>query len=85
MRFSLRWLFVAVLLIAVSVVALLNASPYWVRGLRIAFLVFLTLAVIGGAFTKGAARAFWIGFAIAGWIYFRSEGLDRYPPFYNHP
>ena len=81
MRFSLRWLFVAILLIAISLVALLNANEYWISASRVALVVLLPLTIVGGIFSKGRKRAFWFGFAIVGWTVFLSAGLNDYPPF----
>jgi hypothetical protein len=81
MHFSLSWLFLAILLIAVSVVALLNANEYWVSASRAALVVLLPLTIVGGIFSKGRKRAFWFGFAIVGWTVFLSAGLNDYPPF----
>jgi hypothetical protein len=75
MRFSLRWLLVAVAFIAVSVVVLLNANFYWARGMRSVLILSLSLAIVGGIFSQGKSRAFWSGFAICGWIQFVSMGF----------
>jgi hypothetical protein len=69
MRFSLRWLFVAVAFVAISVVALLNANLYWAGLARTGLIVFLASAIVGGINSRGEKRAFWFGVAIVGWIY----------------
>ena len=70
MRFSLRWLFVSVAFVAISVVALLNANEYWTFVWRIAILLGLSLAIIGALLSQGQSRALWIGVAVAGWVHF---------------
>jgi hypothetical protein len=68
-RFSIAGLMAMVLLIALGL-ATLRASSDTV--LAIVLLVsrgVLGLAVVGAACCSGAGRAFWLGFAISGWIY----------------
>ncbi len=68
-RFSMRNLLLAILVFGLSL-AVLQWNSEVVASL--AFTVFLTLLAIGvvGAFCRrGAARAFWIGFAVFGWLY----------------
>jgi hypothetical protein len=81
MQFSLRWLFVAVAFVAISVVALLNANSYWAAITRSALLVVLSLAVVGAVFLDGRARAFWIGFEIVALFHFLLSGLLFSTPF----
>jgi hypothetical protein len=77
MRFSLLWLLICIVFIAISMTALLNANRYWADGLRTALFVLLSFAsvtaILGGAVT----RPFWIGFALLGWIHFASVGFAR--------
>jgi hypothetical protein len=81
MRFSLRELLIAILLIAVSIVALRQANHIWVGILRSGSVFVLSAALIGSVASVGSTRAFWIGFAIAGWLQFLSMILDYCPPF----
>src|SRR5262245_35211701 len=74
MRFSLRWLLVAILLIAVCVVALLNANAYWASGARSVLLLLLSLCVVGAVFCKGRLKVFWTGFAIFALFHFAFAG-----------
>jgi hypothetical protein len=78
MRFTLRGLLVAIAFVAVSVVALLYANWYWVGAARSVVILSLSIAVCGGIFARGAARAFWLGFAILGWIHFASVGFAHW-------
>jgi hypothetical protein len=68
MRFSLRWLFVAILLIAVSVVALLNANLSWANAAERARLLLFSVTIIGAIYSRASTRAFWIGAIVFGWI-----------------
>ena len=77
MRFSLRWLFVAILLIAVSVVALLNANAYWAGAARSTMFLILPLSMVIALASGGVARLFWIGFAIVGAVQFWSLGFAQ--------
>jgi hypothetical protein len=69
MRFSLSWLFVAILLVAVSMVALLNANLLWAAVARTTLVLFLAFAILGGINNAGRIRAFWFGITIVGWVY----------------
>lgn len=81
MRFSLRELLIAILLIAVSIVALRQANHIWVGVLRSGLVFVLSAAIIGSVASGGKIRAYWMGFAIAGWLQFLSMTLDYCPPF----
>ena len=67
-QFSLRHLLVAVAVVAVACTALLNANPWWVRGSWLVTIGLLFAAVLQAIFRRGERRAFWTGFAIAGWL-----------------
>jgi hypothetical protein len=69
LRFSIRQLFVWTALVALACVALRNASPIWVASLLSLTLLVLTVAVPLAIFRNERSRAFWIGFALFGWIY----------------
>ena len=68
MQFSLRHLLVSVAFVAVACTALLNANPWWVRGSWLVAVGLLFGAVVQALFRRGQRRAFWTGFAIAGWL-----------------
>ena len=68
MQFSLRHLLVSVAFVAVACTALLNANPWWVRGSWLVGVGLLFGAVVQALFRRGQRRAFWTGFAIAGWL-----------------
>jgi hypothetical protein len=69
-RFSLRWLFAAILFVAISVVALLNANVWWVGAARAALILALSLGAVIAIASKGTTRMFWMGFTIVGAIQF---------------
>jgi hypothetical protein len=68
-RFSIRQLLVWTAFVALACVALRNASPTWVAALLGATLLLLTAAVPLAIFRGQGNRAFWIGFALFGWLY----------------
>jgi hypothetical protein len=72
MRFSLRWLFVAILLITVSIVALLNANEYWAGASRSVVILLLSLAAVFALLASAGRRAFWLGFVVVGVAQFAS-------------
>jgi hypothetical protein len=68
-RFSLATLLRAVGACGFGMACLMYASAPWASGLYSVALALLVLALIGIASRAGTRRAFWTGFAIAGWIY----------------
>ena len=70
MRFSLRWLFVAVAFVAISVVALLNANNLWHAAIWDSALLLLLVAFVGGIWSTGHRRAFCFGYFIFAFTYF---------------
>ena len=75
MSFSLRWLFIAILAIALCIVALLNANPYWAGAARTTVILLLPLAASFAVMASGTRRAFWLGFAICGTAQFAAMGF----------
>jgi hypothetical protein len=69
MRFSLRWLFGAVLLAALSFGALVNSNVYWAALAWMIAITFLAAAAVAGIHGTGKQRAFWFGVAGTGWVY----------------
>jgi hypothetical protein len=70
MRFSVRSLFVAILFVAISVVALLNANAWWVGAARAALILALSLGAVIAIASMGTTRMFWMGFTIVGAVQF---------------
>lgn len=68
-RFSLRWLLVLVAFIAVGLASLRNASVLISGGLAIAWLLFLTVTVLGVVYGRDGRRTFWLGCCIFGWAF----------------
>jgi hypothetical protein len=75
MRFSLRWLFVLILLAAIAITALLNANEYVAWFLWSALVLVLSMAIVAAIASDTRTRAFWSGFAVLGWVYFASTGF----------
>jgi hypothetical protein len=68
-QFSLRWLLGLTALVALACTALINASDTWAMLLHSSLLASLLVAVLRAAYRRGAVRAFWVGFALFGWVY----------------
>jgi hypothetical protein len=68
MRFSLRWLFITILIIALCIVPLLNANIYWANAAERCRLLLLSFTIVAAIYARGSARAFWIGASVFGWI-----------------
>jgi hypothetical protein len=69
-KYSIKSLFAAVALVAVSIAALLNANSYWRSGLMNLVVLLLALALIGMQYAAPPRRAFCGGFLILGLTYF---------------
>jgi hypothetical protein len=69
-KYSIKSLFAAVALVAVSIVALLNANRFWHHGLMNLVVLLLALALIGMRYAAPPRRAFCGGFLILGLTYF---------------
>jgi len=68
-RFSLRTLLVGLVFFAVGCTALVNASEAWQTTISTTAFAALFFATLAGLFRRGKAQAFWIGFAVIGWLY----------------
>jgi hypothetical protein len=69
LRYSIRQLLVFMAFVGVGCVALLNSSRIWAAGMMAAVVVSLTAATVLAIFSQRAARSYWIGFALSGWLY----------------
>jgi len=70
LRFSLLELLTLVAVVAVGCVALQYASPVWSSILLTAIVLLLSASVLGAIWRTGTQRACWLGFAVAGGLYF---------------
>lgn len=70
MRFTIRQLLFVTAFLALSCAALLGASSMWGAALWTCLAFYLAVAVLLAIFKDGSARAYWIGFALMGWLYF---------------
>lgn len=68
-RVSIAALMLVVLVCAVAVAALRQASDAWAGGLLMLTLAVLGSAVFGAVYRREGRRAFWLGFAAFGWGY----------------
>jgi hypothetical protein len=68
-RFPIAGLMGAVIVIALSLAALRNASETWAGATFLLTCAVLTLAVVGAVCRRDAERAWWLGFALFGWGY----------------
>jgi len=75
-RFTIASLLVVVLFVAVGFAALREASEIWDSGLFSLMLGVLLISILFAVHRHESKRAFWLGFAIFGWIY---VGLSLVP------
>jgi len=68
-RFTLKHLLLTIALVAVGLVALRNASAPWIGALFGIASFVLATAVLLVVFRRGPRQAYWIGFAMFGWLY----------------
>ncbi len=68
-RFSLKQLLLATALVAVGCVALRNANTTWVGAMVGLTWIALAASLLLAVYRDGQLRAFWVGFAVAGWLY----------------
>jgi hypothetical protein len=76
LRFNIASLLVVILVLGVGFAALRQADETWESGLFSLLLVSLLAAVLMSIHRSQAKRAFWIGFALCGWVYL---GLSLVP------
>ena len=87
MTFSMKWLFVVIAYIAISVAALLNANSVWHHSLHSSTVLLVLLALVAAVWSLGERRAFWGGCFLWGVVYFgwfagyvRFEGSNTLVP-----
>jgi hypothetical protein len=68
-RFHIAWLMGLILVIALGMAALRNASDLWVGVTLLATTGLLGFGLIGLAYRRDAKRAWWFGFSLFGWGY----------------
>jgi uncharacterized membrane protein YgcG len=68
-RFSIRHILLWTAAVGLACVALRNASAVWVGMAQAAVLLTLATAILLIIFRRGAAQAYWIGFALFGGLY----------------
>jgi hypothetical protein len=85
-RFSIMGLMGVVLVAAIGLAALRNASETWAGFLLLATLGAFCVALVGAFCRGGAQRGAWIGFAVFGWIYMGAafEPYDLAPKLPTH-
>jgi hypothetical protein len=69
LRFNIASLLVLILVLGVSFAALRESSDLWESGLFTGTVGILLISVLLAVHRTEARRAFWIGFALFGWIY----------------
>jgi hypothetical protein len=69
-RFSVRGLMMLIVLLGTAFAALRSPTPLWANGWFSLVLAALVLAVPAAVYRRGERRAFWVGFATCGWVYF---------------
>jgi hypothetical protein len=68
-RFTLLGALGVVLFVALALAAVTSGTVAWVSAVSLVVLTWLCVAVTGALLRRGEARAFWIGFAVFGWVY----------------
>jgi hypothetical protein len=72
-RFSVTTFLVVVTMLAAGLAAFVSQSRLGASAAYTAFLALLCLATAGAILSRTERRAFWVGFAIFGWIYWCYE------------
>jgi len=75
-RFTIASLLVVVLVLAIGFAALRESSDLWESGVFALTLAALLISILLAVHRTESGRAFWIGFALFGWIYL---GLSLVP------
>ncbi len=68
-QFSVRSLLVGVTIAAVGLAALVNAGPWWEAAVWGGTLLLLGVSILLIVYRRQEGRAFWLGFAVLGWLY----------------
>jgi hypothetical protein len=68
-RFPIAGLMLAVLVVALGLAALRNASEVWAGVMFLFTCAVLCLAIVGAICRDGPRRAWWLGFSLFGWGY----------------
>ena len=71
-QFSILALLGLIAFVAVACTSLVNADDLWARILVSTTAIALTVSLLLCIFRRGARQAFWIGFALCGWLYWIS-------------
>jgi hypothetical protein len=61
---------VVIVLLCIAAAALRYPTPFWANAWFSVTLATLVLAVPAAVYRRGQQRAFWVGFATCGWVYF---------------
>jgi hypothetical protein len=69
-HFSLAGMLATVALVAVCCSALMAATPWAASLMHTANLALLSAAIVGAICRTGQARAYWVGVAAIGWVYY---------------
>jgi len=69
LRFSIRHLLAWTVFVAFGCIALRSASTTWVAAVFGLVLLFFAAALLLVIFGQAADRAYWVGFALIGWLY----------------
>jgi hypothetical protein len=69
-RFSICGIMVMIVLLGVACAALRTPSRFWANVWFSVALAAVTLAIPAAVSSQGGRRAFWVGFATCGWVYF---------------
>lgn len=71
--FSLKWLFVSIAVVGLTITGLINANQWWAYAMSTTILASLFYAPLCVA-VRGRKEPFWLGFAVAGWLWLLLAG-----------
>jgi hypothetical protein len=69
-RFSIRAIMGVIVVLGLAFTALHFPTPLWANVWFSLALASVTLAIPAAIYSRGERRAFWVGFATCGWVYF---------------
>jgi hypothetical protein len=69
-RFSIGSMMVLIVVLGVAFAALHFPTPIWANVWFSLALAAVTFAILAAVYSRGEQRAFWVGFATCGWVYF---------------
>lgn len=79
LQFSVRQLLIAVAFLAIGITALQSANSVWMSAIWGVVPLSLAVAILLILYRRDEVRAYWVGFAVFGWLYFGIVLLAYWP------